>query len=378
MKKTKYSQNFNKGKVTFMTGITDFKVAGQRLLMKMEGFDQDATHSVRLGENNITWSYWDSLAWSIYQTGPRHWLLLGLGGGTVLQLLQRWGFTPPCLAIELNREITADLKHAGWFTYPNLEIIHQDARDYVASCKSHFDAIIVDVYDDKGYVNELYRLPGLKHLLSCLSDRGTLVLHCLDPMMKFRSLGSLISPPPESATLRIMEEILQLGLQTCIYPSWTSAMIVASSKSLDSNGSIRWAQKLLGVETANPLRWLNAHLRSRLMTPVCFRQDLRSGITCGTFQELYAEEARCKNNLIEVLTHHPLWIQPEQQAYLNAGLQLTAILQDVSLDSTKELEAAHTLQKIMESSPTSEVRQIVSFLLARLGKWEEAVEVLFS
>src|SRR5262245_53535717 len=154
-------------------------------------------HSIRV-QAPLTMRYWDYLAWAIEQRQPRRLLVLGLGGGTVLQLLERRGVVPPCVAVELDAEITASLRQQGWLTYPQLTVHHGDARRFIEQPPAErFDAIVVDVYDEHGYVQELYT-DLLGRLVEHLTPDGVLLLHCVDPMAKFPALRIAMPQRPRS------------------------------------------------------------------------------------------------------------------------------------------------------------------------------------
>ena len=108
-------------------------------------------------------------------------LLLGLGGGTVVQLIKaRWP-EAKITGIELDSEIVKiGKKFFGLGEIDNLEIINNDAIEWVNSCQDRkFDLILVDLYVGgklpKGAEDKAF----LKNLQKLLSQKGVIIFNWL-------------------------------------------------------------------------------------------------------------------------------------------------------------------------------------------------------
>lgn len=85
---------------------------------------------------------------------------------------------------------------------PNLfegyTVEYYDFRDYLNRVNSRFDTIIVDVYDEKGYVDEAYDIEWIEKYLSFRNSEGKVVFHCID------MIGSILAantPIPQTPTV---------------------------------------------------------------------------------------------------------------------------------------------------------------------------------
>lgn len=210
-------------------------------------------YSQKLNDEMLTFKYFDYLAWAIYKSKAKKILLLGLAGGTVLQLLKKWGYTPQCTAVEIDKEITKYIVENNWLNYPELHIEYADALYY--EIKGNYDAIIVDLYNDTALIQEAYSLPKLKYLKEHLTDDGAIYLHCYDPIMRFKAFNLIFSNPMPSITLKVAEELKKCKLKASIFPYWTSSLVIGTNSNkipeyLDDNDIIE-------------IRWLDLFLKSK-------------------------------------------------------------------------------------------------------------------
>jgi spermidine synthase len=246
-------------------------------------------YSVRV-RSPLTLRYWDYLAWAIEQVQPRRLLLLGLGGGTVLQLLERRGVVPPCVAIDLDPQVTDALRARGWLTYPQLEVVHEDARSFVSRqpATETFDAIVVDVYDEHGYVRELYDPPLLRRLVRLLSPGGVLLLHCLDPMAKFPAFRMVMPERPFSPSCSVAQHLASLGMQVAAYPMWSSMLIASARDPL----ALDWSTARPAADQDLALAWsrqFHARRHTSLAELQRFLQPLEGAYSCAHLERLDGE-----------------------------------------------------------------------------------------
>lgn len=87
---------------------------------------------------------WDAM---LPKDRPAHVLILGLGGGTIAQLLtQRWG-SLPITGVERDPAIALIARRAfGLERLPHVRIVVADAFEFVRDCHERYDLICVDLY----------------------------------------------------------------------------------------------------------------------------------------------------------------------------------------------------------------------------------------
>lgn len=381
------------------------RLENDRFLIAQSESGQVLVHSVRLANAHLSFSYWDYLAWAIYRANPSHWLLLGLGGGTTLQLLTQWGVTPPCLGVEIDQSMTEKLFQHGWITYPDLKIVYMDAKEFLRKPGvSNYGAIVVDLYDDQGFVEDLYSRPGLELLLECLRPGGVLLIHCWDPTIKFLGLGRFASPPPRSATCRIIAELESLTPIIHVYPLWTSALVVVQ-RVTEAAGTAKWpevVQKPLNSDDVpTALFWFDSFMRARELNSEELLQDFHVFEDRLSYEGLQREDRRYLSQLLPLVSIQagaaPEISQPTPRAGLRHGLRcFWRTLPDVELvyvragilfhslmeeyrsmaprDEAEEL--ARELSVLVKEFPSPRMRQLYSFVLAMSMNWDEAIRVL--
>lgn len=128
-------------------------------------------------------------------------LLLGLGGGSVIQTLREdFEFKGKVTAIEIDKTIIdIALKEFGLSSDKNLEVIYADASEYVKQRKKQFDLLIVDLYIDNIVPSAFYSIPFWKSATELLSEKGCFVFNaCIFNENSERQLSSLLSYLKES------------------------------------------------------------------------------------------------------------------------------------------------------------------------------------
>lgn len=81
------------------------------------------------------------------QVEVRKALMLGLGGGTVVQLIKARWRQAKIISVEIDPEIIkVGKKYFGLGKMFGLQIVNADAFDYIRRAKQKFDLIIVDLY----------------------------------------------------------------------------------------------------------------------------------------------------------------------------------------------------------------------------------------
>lgn len=176
-------------------------------------------------QGELTYKYWDYLAWSIASLGiDSEILAIGYGAGTFLQLLQKWDIHTRGVGIELD----SDLAKVGlnWLPSPcTLELIYGDFRKNIGNINSKFDLVMVDVYSAVGYVDDAYDIEWIKTFLSKRKSNGRIVFHCVDTVGSLIALGSSIPKLP--SVLGTMLKRIRALTDDKIYiiPLWSSYLL---------------------------------------------------------------------------------------------------------------------------------------------------------
>lgn len=110
----------------------------------------DGTHAslYRPGRSD-TGSVWDALVAPLLWLPPQKRgsvLVLGLGGGSAARLVRAIAPRARIVGVERSAEVIRAARR--WFELDRLsvEVVHADARDYLARCRAHFDVVIEDVF----------------------------------------------------------------------------------------------------------------------------------------------------------------------------------------------------------------------------------------
>lgn len=138
-------------------------------------------------------------------------LLLGLGGGCVIQWLrQNLDCHQKIHAVEIDPKIIAIAQEEFGITAgDNLEIHQADAYEYVQLCKNKFGIILIDIFIDNEVPQKFYSLSFWNALFPLLAKNGSILfnagltkeavhhINCLKQefsILKFRQLQPLQLP----------------------------------------------------------------------------------------------------------------------------------------------------------------------------------------
>ncbi|MCX2782491.1 class I SAM-dependent methyltransferase [Microbulbifer thermotolerans] len=224
--------------------------------------------SVRLYSNGVFHSQWnprDPLKGSLWEMLllpafflPRRQirtvLLLGVGGGALIRLLQRYITPDRIVGVELD---AVHLQIARkYFGVRDVELVHADALDYVAAQltagdRCAFDLIIDDLFGHCGGAAEravVADQPWCKQLLQLLSPEGLLVAN-------FGSRTELLASGWRAAAIRRQLR----GAWTAEHPAYENC-ILAASRSVLSVADLT-AQAPVPISPSNPRSRLPCQLR---------------------------------------------------------------------------------------------------------------------
>ena len=124
-----------------------------------------------------------------------HVLLLGLGGGSVIQTLRLdFGFAHQITAVEFDKTIIdIALNEFGLKEDKNLEIIEADALSYVKNRERKFDLIIIDLFIDSVVPNVFYSIDFWKNIHLLTAKNGHIIFNASTSNHDNIHLSELIS-----------------------------------------------------------------------------------------------------------------------------------------------------------------------------------------
>lgn len=141
-----------------------------RVALTVDGVVQ----SVAVEERGPTSGYW----WMMLPGArPRQALILGLGGGTVAQLLTRRFGEVSIVGVERDPAVVDLARQSLGLDLPNLDVVVADAFAYVESCESRFDYIAVDLYAGSELVRGVLAKPFLRRLRAMLTPGGNVAFN---------------------------------------------------------------------------------------------------------------------------------------------------------------------------------------------------------
>lgn len=112
------------------------------------------------------------------KTPPKKVLILGLGSGSVIDILQRqYGFDPLITAVEIDPEIIKVLPVWTKLNLDNTTIINNDAFDAVLTLDTQYDLIVVDLFVDLDVSAGIHHDEFLHKLKLLLEPSGTLLIN---------------------------------------------------------------------------------------------------------------------------------------------------------------------------------------------------------
>ena len=108
-----------------------------------------------------------------------HTLVLGLGGGSILQLLRKkYNFYGKITAVELDSKIIEIAKQEFKIQqYQPLEVICEDAEKFVQQHDKKFDTVIVDLFIDVKVPEQFFKIQFWQNLAKLLQPEATVIFN---------------------------------------------------------------------------------------------------------------------------------------------------------------------------------------------------------
>lgn len=151
---------------------TDMRIGddGGRTALLVNGIVQSISPSDVLEEGG----YWAAM---LPPDRPRQALILGLGGGTLAQLLRaRW--SDVCMVgVDDNAAILDLAGEVGWLPRDGLEVVVADAFEYVQTCQQKFDYIAIDLFRGEELAARAFTKTFLRRVRTLLVPRGQLAMN---------------------------------------------------------------------------------------------------------------------------------------------------------------------------------------------------------
>ncbi len=190
-----------------------------RLIDEESGKITNATHSI-ITDKMLTFDYWDYLAWAIATADCNDVLSIGHASGAFNQILNNWNMP----ARGMGFEIDSSYKQIN-SKYNNINVYYTDFRKGYDLIKSKYDTIVIDVYDNRGYVDDAYDTEWISNFLKLRKNNGKVLFHCID--FTATLLAANITIPSIPSFLISMIKRIRLITKEPIYivPLWSTYLV---------------------------------------------------------------------------------------------------------------------------------------------------------
>ena len=121
-------------------------------------------------------------------------LLLGLGGGSVIETLRHdFGYSKPIVAVDIDPVVINIAKNEFHLKEDdNLQIICADALKFMASNPQHFDLIIIDLFIDIDVPKSFLELPFWQNVIKASATNGVIIFNASLEKTKSNALNEVI------------------------------------------------------------------------------------------------------------------------------------------------------------------------------------------
>ncbi len=303
----------------------------------------------KIVRKKITYKYWDYLAWAVATIPNNRVLSIGFGAGTFVQLLEKWRVPSSGIGLEIDDSFDDFNK-----LYADYDIKYGDFRDTLQNIHSDFDTIIVDVYNEYGYVEEAYDSKWIEKYLALKKKDGIVILHCLDILGTLTAADISVPKCPTILNSLISSVRKLTNDELYIVPLWTSYLLWIGPfpKKIETNVA--------------ELKWLDTFFRLRVCPVDVLDQDLLILDTPWSYQKL----EQVNSSIVESLKEQDC---TEYNKYSNFIKILSNVLQKEPTIDKINL-SLDMLEKINIDSNAK--IHLYSFLLAMKEEWIMAEDVL--
>jgi len=214
--------------------------------------------------NDLELSYTRSMmAFLLFRDRPAHFLMVGLGGGSLAKFVYHrmpWASTE---AVEVNPRVVAIARQC--FSVPEndarLTVVVGNGAEYVADAGRTYDVIAVDGYDGDSQVEELSDKAFYSACHECLTAEGMLVVNLWGGDRQFHETLVRIEAAFPAGTLCLPAEkpgnIIVFGFRQCP-PGWRWDALATRARELEALYGLEFPQFVAS------LRKMNRHDRDQL------------------------------------------------------------------------------------------------------------------
>ena len=138
---------------------------------------------------------------------PRHVLMIGLGGGSMLKYLHRHVPDADLTAVEISQEVI-DLR--GDFCLPpdseRLRVVCADGAEFLRKPPRRYDLILVDGFTGQGIAEALCTRGFYQHCSKALSAEGLLVVNVQADTAQTREIGKRLFKVFEGSMISVLSD----------------------------------------------------------------------------------------------------------------------------------------------------------------------------
>jgi spermidine synthase len=132
--------------------------------------------------------YWAAM---LPEGSPRSALLLGLGGGTLAQLLANRYPNIEIVGVDYDSELVQFARDQFGLDLPNLEIVIDDAFEYVERCDRSFDYVAVDLFAGYDFQRGVLAKPFLRRIREVVGQGGEVAFNLFEDRRTDRALNRI-------------------------------------------------------------------------------------------------------------------------------------------------------------------------------------------
>jgi spermidine synthase len=213
---------------------------------------------------------------------PENILILGGGEGATLREVLKHPTVKKVIMVDIDEEFVNLCKghlkkwHKGSFNNPKVDLIFDDAREYIKKIKSKFDVVIADISDpvEEGPARLLYKKEFYSLIKKVLTQKGIFVTHATDIHYTLK----------KGVSTQVFKTLIDIFPKVEFYyeyiPSFSSlwAFTIGSLKYNPGEISSNIISKRLKERKLEDLSYYDPETHERLFClPKCIRKFLTSG-----------------------------------------------------------------------------------------------------
>ena len=226
----------------------------------------------------------------IYHGNPRKVLIIGGGEGATAREVLRWKTVERVVMVELDQEVAETCReylpemHTGAFADPRLELVIDDARNFLNTTSQEWDVVISDLSDpdEEGTTSTLFTTEYFSQIRRVLKPNGIFATYA-------GSIEFSVNLPLSAQIVRTINAVFPYVLPYSSYvPSLGEAIafVVASVEEITPQLDPAVVTQLLEAKTTGNLRMLDGgSLMGLMQVPLYIRQEIASETKVYTLEE---------------------------------------------------------------------------------------------